>query len=753
MPALIALLAANSLVVTSAWWHSHFITPDDDWLRVAFRLILFALIITPLLAWWSRREKTLTVAPLTFVGLLFLGAVGLFLTQAYLLPALFPTHASYVPEARLSQAAFFFGSSLLIVIAGYLALALLWVASGQATLRLLRLGRSLETSPLSLRLVSAGAIGLLVWTTFLIILNWFGALTNTSLWMLIALVALMAWRDVWALFRQVVHYRIRVAWPGLAEAILLALFFFLGAIALGDTVRPAPIGYDDMSHYFNRIALMTDRLTLLPTTWPNVFETLATGIGIASGRDDQLLPLSLGVFGLLIGSLIVFLMGRHWFGPTAGPIGAVTALSIPMGAALAIAETKPDSLLFPVMALAWWLFLEYHEKRLQPLLFFGCLMLGLAVTIKLTALFFAPALLGIAFHALWQSKTTPRSFFRTAALAVGCFLLPLLPWMMHDLDIRGATLHPEPAPVTLSEAFDRELAPLDCSYTGTDEDFARFRLHGADFVLPRAWYLPWDMTMNLSVGSFATEIGYIFLALLPWLLVVRQEGGAVSRVSSLLALGSLVSLGVWVVLGEQVLWYALPVIIPLSLLVAALITTLKPIRPLLARLLMLFLILAIVSQTLVRMKQSAINASLRYGVGQATPTEYIDTSFPGYAQAVVLLNADPEARIYITGSRYIYGIEQNDDRALMDGHFDKFACLLANYGPAGTAKAFRELDIRYVLFSKDLVRIMKQNNRPTLSQKIRDFTDFSAQYLRPVWGSSSHLIFELAPPKRSNLTE
>ena len=108
-----------------------------------------------------------------------------------------------------------------------------------------------------------------------------------------------------------------------------------------------------------------------------------------------------------------------------------------------------------------------------------------------------------------------------------------------------------------------------------------------------------------------------------------------------------------------------------------------------------------------------------------------------------ILNLDPESRILVTGSRHWYGIRDNDRRAHMDTHLEAFSCLLNRYGADGMLAALQRLNVRYILFSKSLLSEYESTSRPTFTKKIREFVEFSQTHLQIVWGSSSHMIYQI----------
>ncbi len=749
---LVPLLIGNSLVVGGVWFYHHFILPEETFLRIGFRLIVFGAVAIPCLWWWQRHRSVISL-PLGVLAVIGSSlAVGLFAAQTYIFPALFPAVVRYTPTTELLAGSIHYAQLLALLLGGYLLFSLALLLMGKQLLRWLPSG-PLENVPAPLRVFVIGAIGGLGWIGLIHVLDWVGWLSPIALQATFGLLILAEWRLITTLLRRTHSLAVRVLWPGWLAAFAILLLVFLIVLQLGDSLRPAPTGYDDMTHYLNQVRLMTERAEINVTQWPAAFEILLVGFGLALPGEGQFFPLSLGSYGVLIATVLVFFLGRHLFTWQTGVVAAVLFLSLPMTGALSVIETKPDSFLIALLLMALWTSLIAWEERTHRLLLVVAFLFGLAATVKLTALLFAPA---FALFTIWLLLELRPNWRRIGVLMLGmlaCFSIAWMPWVLHTVFAQIEHQAHTPHPRTLQAEVNQLTATLSCQATGSAEDFARFETpHQTDWLSTAL--LSWDITMNTTVRAFATEVGCLFLIFIPWLLVslrsARQTPDDYSprerSVLALLALLVLTTLLSWGLTGQGIPWYFFPVLAPLSLMVAWLVC-----QDGRSHYLALFLcgvfVAALISQTVVRMKFSLLDAQIRYGVGEATVTEYIDTALPGFAKVREYANADPNARMLVTGSRAWYGINNNDQRAVMDQHLDILGCLLRELGPEATARKLRALDIRYILFSKDQVRLMRLNTRPSFTAKVRAFTEFSADYLRPVWGSDSHLLFELAPTK------
>lgn len=527
---------------------------------------------------------------------------------------------------------------------------------------------------------------------------------------------------------------------------LIALLLTLTAIHCLEALRPAPTGFDDTTYYFSQVKLMTETNQLSSAGWPASFEILATGIQLASGAANYFPALSLGLYGLLLGGLLLFSMAHQYFGLRAGLWSALIFLSLPMAAALALFETKPDSLLFPVLTLAFWLLIEgyRHTKYQYTLASFLCL--GLALSIKLTACFFLPAFVLIGFITLHRSSSPLKTYLIRTSLLLAFLLIPLLPWISLKLAVTLVPL--QSATPTLAQDLNTLTRDASCVPTGQLEDFARFAAADQS-VFTELLFLPWDITLNTRTGLFATEIGFLFLAFAPLLLLAwltaKEAPGPPSFMFPVISL-ALSGFSAWVILGERVPWYFYPALAPLLLLIVFTHHEWQR-HQALAWGVTSLLVIGILSQSLIRQSFAGDIPDLRYILETTPANDYLDQTMPGAHRVWAILNQSTQERLFMTGTRLWYGIEAAGERAVMDQQLDTFACVVKRFGFAGAAQQFRILGIRYFFFNKSLIHELDHPTRPTLTAKVKLYTDFATEYLRPVWGSAAYMILEFAPNK------
>lgn len=740
-------LSGFAIAATAVWLRIHFGT-SDPWLYIAFPLLAWSLVATPIVWFLRQRTTPISLRPITLLGMVTIACLIDWNAATTLRPIFFPERVFDISHPFLAANVHFSGqllATLLVLLITSLVLSL----SGRLGLRVLRIQSYFTETKPPLQFVISLLVGLTFWCAFILGLSWIGMLVAPAIWFGIALVLWLTRVKLIELLTWMIQ---PIHWLPPRAGFTIVLCFgvlYLVALNLNETLRPAPTGFDDMTHYMNRVQLMTERQTILPVPMlsPLVFETIATSISIATTEVSQRFALTLGTFGLFLGVFIIFVLTRQYLGTSAALLASLITLTLPLGPALTFLETKPDSLLTPVVAALAWLLIEYWRTRKLKYFLLAIFTLGLALTIKLTAIIFLPGVITVFVLVAGHDFMPLKTFLASVGLAFLAFAAPLVPWYLHA-QFSALTEYYSPSQLTLSNALATTLPGQTCSFSGQTEDMLRFDptpgLSGHEIIV-----LPWTLTMN-QAGLFATEVGPIFLALLPFTLLLwrrtrwRDAWDESSALFSVLTLLSLSAAMIWTMYGERVTWYLYPVFPLLAVLVAALTTQIRMManRPLVLLCLTLIAVGSLGS-TLVRMKFSHAPALLGYAAGSVAATDYLEASFNGYEEAMRILNRDPEARIIVFGSRFWYGITDNDRRALLDTYLEHFACLLATHGPDDLLTQLRNLDIRYILFSKSMLAENASNYRPTYIKKVRAFVDWSATHLRVVWGSPSHIIYSV----------
>lgn len=762
MPILHILLLGFSGAVIAVWFRHHFVMLPDNQLSIGLPFFLASSLVALVLFFcfqYSRKHPSLSFhfRPVFILPVVFLLSATIFNTQAFLRGLIF-TDGPLIPLVSWVSANLSFAAKFGSVILTYVFLTIAFFSAGNLLFRtILRhpIQDQHSVYGIALRIIA----GMFLWSTLLLGLGMLGGLPDWIIWISFSLLVIWEHRAVTTLFRQM--FNVTGKWQPhfrSAEPYLLALGCFLVAFTLTQSLKPHPTGYDDMTHYMDRVHIVSERGEIIAGGRPYPFEILAAAIRIASGNDTLLLAMSLGTYCLFFGTFVLYGFGQAVFSRRTGVLSAIILLSLPIGAALAIREVKPDPLLFAVSAMVLWsLIRSVAEKKL----IFWHSALGLfsfAVIIKLTALFLV-APLAITATLIAHQRRAFDITWRSLIMMIIIGLIPLLPWISY-----GLTTHPVSSAINSFEALissesTDEYKKLrnevttyvwrnSCLATGAAEDFSRFV--PARGPIERWLKLPWDTTMNVHIGSFATEIGFLFLALLPWYFAIRQNGTVSpnppwhERPRPQIALFALGYFLLWAVLGEGVFWYAYP---GLSLLILLVVELREKVH--FSRILFMYfwivLALGLIGNTLVQMKLKGERAQVLFAGNELSADEFLDQSIAGYGGAIKILNQDPESRVLLTSSQLWYGIIDNDRRAVMDPYLDTFNCIHRERNDALTLSRLRDFDIRYVLHARGYNTELERGTRPTFNAKIEAFTDFIGHNLRVVWGSPYYTIFEVPP--------
>lgn len=748
-PLFFLLLSGFSIAVANFWFRYHILATGDYWLFIAFPLAVYGVIAGGAIFLFWRSKNPPRLSPALWFVMLVLTLLIIFESQTFLRP-LFLTGTLLLAPDEILVASLSFGKTALSILTLFITLTLLFVSTGSLILRLTHLSRQILAAGAALRFALQFIVGIGIWIAILILCHWVGLLSTRPIIFIAATILIAEHRYLIEIGRWCMKKAECPALQNPFNIIVSLLLLFIVAFNIVETIRPIPTGYDDMTHYMNRVTLITERQSLLDRGGGQyAFELLAAGISIVTDTPgQQMFALSFAAYGLLIGTLFIFLFGREFFGFRAGLVAAATFLSIPMGPALAILETKPDSLLLPLSVSLVWLLLEAERSKNLVFFYFACFSFGLAISTKLTGAIFLPGLAIGFLLIVWNGQPHWPRMLRSALLSGFFFALAFAPWFLND-ELREAKAYLRPnTSTTLTQDLEKELwgSGQKCSFLGQNEDMLRFDPEPG-WNPKEALTAPWHLTMNRYVSLFATEFGFLYLALIPFGLFVffrapREWLTQTSRPVILLIVTIVGAIALWGMYAEHVAWYLYPIFPLLSLLIAAIFEHYQKHQGL-HWLFVILIILGLFGNTLVRMKFGSSEPRLRYAAGALSVDEYAEAVFPGYPISMQILNLYPEARILVTGSRHWYGIRDNDQRAHLDTHLEAFSCLLNRHGPDGTIAVLRQLGIRYVFFSKSLMSEYDGTSRPTFTKKIREFVEFSRTHLRIEWGSASHMIYRV----------
>lgn len=164
-----------------------------------------------------------------------------------------------------------------------------------------------------------------------------------------------------------------------------------------------------------------------PTQEPEINEWVAAWLYRISGRENVYFPRLLSVIYWLVGGFGLFLLAKHLIGFRPAVFAILIYLFLPYGI-IASRVFMPDPLMVMIMIWGWWAYLRWHQKPSWKWAVTAGVLCGLAIFVKLTAIFMvAGAILGLALAERRLSAYLRKSQFWT----IGA--LSILPALVYNL--------------------------------------------------------------------------------------------------------------------------------------------------------------------------------------------------------------------------------------------------------------------------------------------------------------------------------
>lgn len=744
-----------TVFVLGAWISQHSWWLQHAWLASFWFLSAFGVSFLGIVWWLHQRPNSERHEHVLHCGEPLGGGFLMTWYVFILAEALFPFSGRAIvirPMVEWFMGSATFAIELLMLVAILTITYLVLSTTGNGILRFLKFRSFASAPPLLVQLITL-AFGIAGWIYIALLLAAIGWLRGPLVLGLAALILIIehSWRSaILPLWKKPLIITHPLPWQSL---VLIAFLAFFSASSLIDSLRPIPSGYDDMTAYMNHAQLIATRGTLVPGGLPFPFEILAATLEKAAPGPGLLFGMSLGTLALFLAALALWGLCCDFFDRRTALVAVTLWLSLPMTGALVFREVKPDPLLAFCLILTFWVMLRSLRSQSSAQLPIIAFLFGLAISVKLTALFFIGPFLVAAFVLRRQIRDKRLHFGRLFGQASIAFLLPLIPWFALSFGTRPAATPISPSsflssssPSSISDAAVWKKLGInptdDCFFTGEGEDRARF-LAPRPAIL-RTFFAPWDLTMNTGFGQPATEIGFLLLAFLPWLLfglarAPTDTSLAIARTIATMAAGYFF---LWLCLGHFILWYALPGFMLLSILIAWSITRAVNNR-LLSHLLWALLFFGLTANTLLRFTYSLPRTTLDFAAGRSDMAAYQAALFPAFLPVLNLIDTDGEARMLIAGSGLRYFIHENDRRVITDQYLDTFNCLNQPEDVPGTLNRLRSFGIKYVYISADTLAHAEDDAPPSLQGKVRRFTLFAKRALTPLIRTRVGILYSM----------
>lgn len=748
--------AVFSILVAAVWFYGHFIQKQDDWLFIGTPLIVAVVVFGCLFVWlyfWrGESRKTVSISPLWMVFLAGIFSIFLFNIVSFFRPDPQSGMPVLEIESWIVSNGYFLGQEILIVSVILFSVGAFFLLGNLIT-HIFSGAFSISENNLFYFLVKV-ALGMFGWIGIAFMFAFFGRLQPVLLWGIAAIVLILERKQVasslWWFFART---KKEVNFCGLSFWISVIAMFFISLLLI-DGLRPIPTGYDDMTYYMNRSNLVSQRGELVSGGNPYPFELLVATIQTIS--HSLSLGMSLGILCVILGFSVLYGFGKYYWDHKVGLVAGMVWLSLPMTSSLAIREVKPDTLLFFLSGLSIWAFFLWSKERQAHLLFLAVFFLGFAFSVKLTAIFLVASLFAGFVWFFWGGwSASVKERIKMIGIALVFFLIPLFPWIVYGFETRDISF-PDSLSGLLSSVPVGQLISADdwkrlgispegeCVSTIAEEDYGSYEGLGGKLV--NTLLLPWDMTMNSRVGKFVSEIGFLFLALLPIFLfqkgrLFRRKRGLVSKGDILIGMAAVYWV-VWLIFAHNVPWYGFPGFFFLCLFVALVIFE-KYTSVWFQRFLLVVLFFGLITNAIIRLEYFGNQHVLRYAAGSIDTEKFVDSYFPGYRQAANVVATYPDSKVLFTASKAYYFIPDNDSHVLMDGFLDTFYCLDSGRNDTVTLDRLRELDFQFVFLSKDLLRSLQDSSEGTLKQKVLRFVSFAESNLRVVINGPDFVLLEV----------
>ncbi len=739
-----------------------------------FFLDFFLVFWGVLVMWWIRRRvlrRGLSewVFRANFVRFFWIFVIVSWMTFFYPYIWIFPV--AHIPEMPFpmptflfAQLSFFFkfGISVLWV----LSLALTMYICGSGIFRVFLKRANIFSEEIgALRVFLKFGLGFFGVTTVFFALAFFGILTRE----LVVLFFVVTWVIGRRSFVDVVKSLLKRRSFSLPvkrfEPLLLLLLSVLLVVAsFLFSIRTFPVKFDDATQYLNRARVMGESGALVGGGTPFPVE-LIFAAGYALSHNAQLAVASLFVAFLLTAGA-VFFFTRRFFGMISAVIALIAWFSTLQIWYLVSIEAKPDLFLCFLAVLAVWLIAEWIHTKHRSFLFASAFLLGCAVTVKLTALFLVVSV-GLAVLIVWLWRWNVKFLVRewsTILIAGFLFCFPIAIWTAYGISTKTSFANENIVSLLFSSrATDFYLgewsAPGDetikaCASTGVKEDFGRYMNTGGgwrDYT-----FLLWDVTMNSRLGFFGLEIGFLYLATFPLIVVwsLMPHGKQATSpdkknteytsitVARLLVFIVTVYVGLWIFLAKGVVWYGVSGLVALSVLIGASWIFFQK-TEFLKKLFCGLLAISVGMNFLVAYRELNIGHSIFY-LGGMTSDEVLDMRFPYFAEIIDIVNKEKDARIYSTGNPLFYFIDDNSRRVFFDVFLDTFICIdQGGEDDEKTLERLRRLNFRYFIYVKDSGMEDGFQNMDTLQRKKARFETFAEKNLSVLVSNKQILLFEL----------
>ena len=569
---------------------------------------------------------------------------------------------------------------------------------------------------------------------------------------LLGLFLVLGYKGVFELFKTLnkpsIYLKDVTIWHGL----LVLGFFAIVGLNFIEASNPFPENHDDLILYLNLPNLLADRGSWIYQSTSYAFG-LIQSLGPLLGQAISYTKVLGFGFGVLI-LLPAYSFLRHYFSTKNVWLGLLILMFIPFIYMHNYVQIKVELplLFFGILSLLG-LQLYLSNKYNKKFLILAGLMAGFALSIKISSVFLLLTMMFLLFvhffrvygavfmigigllfsygfgfgvsqfevgwwflvisvvitilglagviYDLWHNKKISKTVLLALIILPSTCLLPFLPWGAQNLignplgwGVKSFLYDYTPSPLALDwEQYD--ITTCD-SLGGAEADY-NFYVEDHESKWAHILLFPWDFTINTSARIILVNIGFLFLALCPILLL------GVKKDHRLFLWGGIYFWLLWGINGNGVLWYGITgFILLIFLLLAAFDNYEKSSKTRLF--LYCFIGLWLISSFYIRgnLYLSRSHTFMPYLTGQATYEEFIAYSYPSIPLLTEEFNEkDLSSTFYTNGAtRFMYFLENNDQRIYYDQHSDLLYCLYQEQDQNLFVERLKKSGFDYLLLSE-----------------------------------------------------
>lgn len=442
---------------------------------------------------------------------------------------------------------------------------------------------------------------------------------------------------------------------------LIGITASLLALLLIDTLKVIPLGWDDLNAYARNAKVLAN-LSISPHAigsfaWTNLasinwlFSDTFYGYAILS-----LLAQILGFIGLKN------ILGRFQNNESAWLL-SILFFTLPFVIYQQVVDLKTDLPMFFAGVIGIDILLDYFERKKTRDLVLASTILGFALAIKITALFL---LIPIFFLLPFINKKAPFIYGTI-------ILLIFLPWGIYNyLDTSILSIshvlfggnNEAPLLVEDGEYCDIENYSGEIDYSRYVDDKKSLR----NFIS-----FPIEISYTPRIASPHVDFSFYFLAFLPFLLLYPEKTFLKNKEFKVIGALTIFYLLIWYFLGKGVIWYGIFLFVPILILISQLYG--QRFSKWEKNYLYIILGLALICNIVIRINYFAPAQHFANALGILNKNETIDYIFPGYREAVAMIESEKKPLVYRTGT-FIPYFTNIEEYAFSNDHLlEKWKCI------------------------------------------------------------------------------